>query len=339
MTRESESSFRPEVSVIGGSGFIGTRLCELFERESVSFEILDLQPSRAFPKVSRIVDIRNISAVRAALRGNKIVHLAAVHRDDVRNKSAYYETNADGTENVCIVAAEREIDTIVFTSTVAVYGFAPADTDEDGAIDPFNDYGKSKFEGELRLRAWQAAAPDKRRLMIVRPTVVFGEGNRGNVYNLLNAIASKKFIMIGSGKNKKSMAYVGNVAAFLSASLKQNRGFSVYNYVDGPDMDMNTLVARARSVLSGKDDVGVRLPYATAILLARLADLVSAVSGRTLPVSSIRVKKFVSTTSFSSAARNMAGFRAPYTLEEGLARTLDAEFVNPDPDRQIFYTE
>ena len=48
----------------------------------------------------------------------------------------------------------------------------------------------------------------RKKLVIIRPTVIFGEGNRGNVFNLINAIASKKFVMFGDGSNKKSMAYV-----------------------------------------------------------------------------------------------------------------------------------
>ena len=51
-------------------------------------------------------------------------------------------------------------------------------------------------------------------LIIVRPTVIFGEGNRGNVYNLFKQIASNKFLMVGDGNNKKSLAYIGNVVAF-----------------------------------------------------------------------------------------------------------------------------
>ena len=51
---------------------------------------------------------------------------------------------------------------------------------------------------------WFNEDPSKRTLIIIRPTVIFGEGNRGNVYNLLNQINSKKFAMFGNGKNKKS---------------------------------------------------------------------------------------------------------------------------------------
>ena len=60
--------------------------------------------------------------------------------------------------------------------------------------------------------AWHAKG-DK-SLIIVRPTVIFGEGNRGNVFNLLNQIASGKFFMVGKGENKKSMAYIHNIVAF-----------------------------------------------------------------------------------------------------------------------------
>ncbi len=88
--------------------------------------------------------------------------------------------------------------------------------------------------------------------MIVRPTVVFGEQNRGNVYNLLRQIASGKFMMIGDGTNRKSMAYVENVAAFLEYSLGFENGVHIYNYIDKPDFDMNTLVSKVNKAL-GKE--------------------------------------------------------------------------------------
>ena len=75
----------------------------------------------------------------------------------------------------------------------------------------------------------------KKTLVIIRPTVVFGEGNRGNVFNLMNQIAKNRFMMVGSGTNRKSMAYVENVAAFLEYSLSFQSGLHVHNYVDKPD--------------------------------------------------------------------------------------------------------
>lgn len=79
-------------------------------------------------------------------------------------------------------------------------------------------------------------------MTIIRPTVVFGEGNRGNVYNLFRQIASGRFVMIGSGNNMKSMAYVENIAARLEHALDQQSTYQVSNYVDKPDFTMNQLV-------------------------------------------------------------------------------------------------
>ena len=328
-----------KITVIGGSGFVGTNLCQHLADNRIEFEIIDLRPSRRFPEATKIVDIRDVNALRSAVTGTSVVHLAAVHRDDVRNRAEYYSTNVDGTKNVATICEEKSIRSIVFTSTVAVYGFAPPGTGEEGQIKPFNDYGRSKFQGEEKLRAWYQDDPSRRSLVIVRPTVIFGEGNRGNVYNLLRQIASGRFVMIGNGKNRKSMAYIGNVVAFLAACLKVDSGYAVFNYVDTPDMDMNTLVAEARKVLGGKQGAGIRLPYTVGLGLGYLADMIARVSGKNLPVSSIRVRKFCATTQFSSAKEDVSGFHAPFSLTQGLERTLTAEFINPNPDREVFFTE
>ena len=226
---------------------------------------------------------------------------------------------------------------IVFASTVAVYGFAEPGTGETGAIKPFNEYGRTKFEAEEKLRKWQAGGDNA--LIIVRPTVIFGEGNRGNVFNLLNQIASGKFFMVGKGKNKKSMAYIGNVVAFLETCIATDQKYGVYNYVDTPDLTMNELVSQVRAKLKGKEGVGLRLPYWLGLILGFTADLVAKISGKNLPVSLIRVKKFASSTEFKSAMSKLDNFQAPFDLKRGIERTLQSEFISPEPNQEIFFTE
>ena len=326
-----------KITVIGGSGFVGTYLCRQLELKQQDFEIIDLKMSKQFSKKCKLADVRDAETLRNTITGDVVVNLAAVHRDDVRDGSDYQRTNVDGAENVALVCEEKGIDKIVFTSTVAVYGFAEPGTDESGAINPFNDYGRTKFEAEEKLRAWHANG-DK-SLIIVRPTVIFGEGNRGNVFNLLNQIASGRFIMVGRGENKKSMAYIGNIVAFLEACIDTDRKYGVYNYVDCPDLTMNELVSQVRTELKGKIGVGLRLPYWFGLLLGYMADLVSKISGKNLPVSSIRVKKFALSTEFKSAKASLDDFQAPFELSHGIERTLQSEFISPDPNREIFYTE
>lgn len=326
-----------KITVIGGSGFVGTNLCRQLSLKQQDFEIIDLKMSNQFPDKCKIGDVRDIETLRKTITGDIIVNLAAVHRDDVKDISEYQRTNVDGAENIAQVCSERGIKKIVFTSTVAVYGFAKPGTGEDGDINPFNEYGRTKFDAEEKLRAWKHSGDNS--LIIVRPTVIFGEGNRGNVYNLFNQIASGKFVMVGKGENKKSMAYIANVVAFLEACVSTEKKYGIYNYVDTPDLTMNALVRHVRKRLRKKKGVGVRLPYWFGLILGYVADLVSLVSKKQLSVSSVRVKKFVSSTEFRSAKCDLENFKAPVTLSVGIENTLDSEFVNFDKDREIFYTE
>lgn len=326
-----------KITIIGGSGFVGTNLCRQLALKQQDFEIIDLKISNQFPDRCKVSDVRDIDTLRASITGDVVVNLAAVHRDDVRDKSEYRRTNVDGAENIAKVCDEKGINKIIFTSTVAVYGFAEPGTDEGGAINPFNEYGSTKFDAEERLRVWYLRGNNS--LIIVRPTVIFGEGNRGNVFNLFNQIASGKFLMLGKGDNKKSMAYIGNVVAFLEACILTDQKYGVYNYVDNPDLNMNELVSLVRSKLSGKKGVGLRMPYWFGIILGYTADIISFLIQKNLPISGIRVRKFASSTEFRSAKGDLDNFEIPFQLSCGITRTLESEFITPDPKREIFYTE
>ena len=326
-----------KVTIIGGSGFVGTNLCTLLSSRQQDFEIIDIKRSKKFPEQCKIADVRDIDSLRRVVTGDVVVNLAAVHRDDIRDRSEYQSTNVDGAENVVLVCQEKSIEKIVFTSSVAVYGFAEPGTAETGNINPFNEYGRTKFAAEQKFYSWHAKG--ERSLIIVRPTVIFGEGNRGNVYNLFKQISSGKFVMIGKGENKKSMAYIYNVVAFLEVCIFTKKRYGVYNYIDTPDLTMNELVSQIRAELKGKNGVGIRLPYWFGLLVGYTADLVSKISGKNLPVSSIRLKKFTAVTEFKSSQADLDNFVAPYLLSDGVHRTLLSEFIEPDTNREIFYTE
>lgn len=326
------------ISIIGGSGFVGTGLSKLLAKQQIDFRIGDLNKSADFSYKSDILDVRSAADLETKLSGDIVVNLAAVHRDDITDQDEYYSTNVEGARVLCKVCEEKGINKIVFTSSVAVYGFAPSGTGEEGVISHFNEYGRTKALAEDVYREWRNKDPENRSLIIVRPTVVFGEGNRGNVYNLLNQINSGAFAMIGNGKNKKSMAYVENLVAFLVKCIESGEKYAVFNYVDTPDFTMNELVSLVRGKLRGKSSVGIRIPKFIGLIAGYTADILAKL-GVKLPISSIRVKKFCASSEFSSAKGELDGFVAPFSLQEGLDRTLEAEFINPDPERQIFYTE
>jgi nucleoside-diphosphate-sugar epimerase len=329
-----------KISIVGGSGFVGTRLVSrLKNNNNKEIKIIDKSSSIAFPEVVELSDVRSIDDLRRSISLDAvIVNLAAEHRDDVRPLSLYDDVNVGGAHNVCLVAREKGVKTIIFTSTVAVYGFAPVGTDESGKIAPFNDYGRTKFEAEQIYKAWQVEAPDERTLVIIRPTVIFGEQNRGNVYNLLTQIASGKFVMIGDGSNRKSMAYVENVAAFIEYSMSFKPGVHTYNYIDKPDFSMNTLVGNVNSMLGRSSKIGFRLPFSVGYSIGKCFDMVSALTGKRFAISAIRVKKFCANSVFNTAVES-TGFVPPVPLEEALENTVRHEFIESHEGEGVFYSE
>ncbi len=329
------------ITLIGGSGFVGTRLLGLLgeQPEKYTLRNIDKRQSHFFPHVTQLADVRDAEALREKIAGSDVVVLlAAEHRDDVSPVSLYYDVNVGGMKNVLEAMLATGVRRLVFTSSVAVYGLNKENPDETHPADPFNHYGKSKWQAEEVLRQWHAEHPDF-NIGILRPTVIFGERNRGNVFNLLRQISSGRFLMIGGGRNRKSMAYVGNIVSFIRFLIdEKTEGYNVYNYVDKPDFTMNELVFHVSEVL-GKHIPTTHFPYWLGMLGGKCFDLLAAITRKKLTISSVRVKKFCATTQFDARKAHASGFSAPYTLGQGLERTLRFEFIEPPKDDITFKSE
>ena len=172
--------------MISASDFVGTRPLNLL-KDYPEYECknVDLQPSHFFNDLTVIGDVRDQVSMGKELKGSELVILlAAQHRDDVTPISLYYDTNVGGMETTLKAMEKNSCKRIIFFSSVAVYGLNKKNPDEEYPKDPFNHYGKSKWQAEQVLQEWYKTHPDW-NINIIRPTVIFGERNRGNVYNLL----------------------------------------------------------------------------------------------------------------------------------------------------------
>jgi len=315
-----------KICVVGGSGFIGTHLARQLLASGHDISILDKVQSEAFPSLCTLGDVRDLGALQAAFRDRElIVNLAAEHRDNVRPESLYFDVNVAGARNICEAAKFNSVERIIFTSSVAIYGLNSPGATEDTAAEPFNAYGESKWQAEGVFRSW-ATEDSCRSLTIVRPVVVFGEDNRGNVYNLLRQIRSGRFIMVGAGKNKKSMAYIANLVDFLESLLTEPRGVMVFNYLDQPDLTTGDLIVTARKAL-GFREKGFSVPYWVGLAAGIFFDIVSRVTGKEQSISAVRVRKFCAETSVSAARLEERKFERRYSLREGIKRTIQHEFL------------
>lgn len=316
-----------KIVIIGGSGFVGTCLIDsLVMLSDVELVNIDIKMSLKYPALTVQGDIMDYALLKEQFKGaDWVVLLAAEHRDDVKPVQKYYDVNVEGMRNTLRAMENAGVKKILFTSSVAVYGLNKNNPSEISLVDPFNDYGKSKFKAEQALNAWYRRNPGG-TAQVIRPTVIFGEGNRGNVFNLLKQIASGRFLMIGSGTNVKSMSYVGNVVAFIQYLISVNdSGYQIYNYSDTPDFSTNSLVQYTGEVL-GKRGPAIRIPYILGLLGGYGFDVLAFLTRKKLSISSVRVRKFCATTKFNSSKMLCSGFKPPYTLEEGLRTMLLAEF-------------
>ena len=145
-------------------------------------------------------------------------------------------------------------------------------------------------------------------------------------------------MMIGNGNNLKSMAYVRNVVAFIKHRIETNDlGYHIFNYADKPDFSMNKLI----NLIEKK--INIKLPsqsitYWFGMLGGYGFDFIAFITRKKFRISSVRVRKFCATTQFNSKKIHST-FISPYSLEEGMKKTLEYEFINPKKDNTVFYTE
>ncbi len=313
------------ILITGGSGFIGTRLVEYLLKDGHNVKIYDKVESKTYPELTTVGDVRDREALIKACEGMDIIYnLAAEHADNVTPLSLYDEVNVGGAENVVAAAEANGINRIIFTSSVAIYGLDKGECDETFEPDPFNEYGRSKLKAEQVFLKWQAEDPNN-TLIILRPSAIFGETNRGNIYNLLKQVHSGKFIMIGKGDNKKSIGYVGNIAAFLAYLAEHKSGLEIYNFSDKPDMTARQMVDFIQQAL-GRNKKIPSVPYVVGLLGGYAFDLLSFLTRKKFAVSSIRIEKFAADTAINTDRLQNSGFTPPFNFEEGLKRTIEYEF-------------
>lgn len=311
-----------KVIVIGGSGFIGTRLVEALIASGDDVVIFDKKASLTYPSLTRLGDVNDFDSLLVACRGrNLIYNLAAEHRDDVRPASLYNQVNVGGAETVCRVAEKTRISRIIFASSVAVYGPSQEALTEVSPHNYISKYGESKSRAEHVYKRWQDGKSG-RSLVIVRPTAIFGLGSEGNVHNLILQLKSGRFVMVGDGKNKKSIGYVCNVADFMAFVRSRGLGLHIFNYADKPDYTMRELVKFILHVLDGKSAPAINIPEWLGLYVAILLDFIGQHTGARFPINRERIEKFCSSTEIDAQNAFATGFAPRYTIEEALQLTV-----------------
>ena len=299
--------------LIGGSGFIGNHFFKKLNNDIV----LNLDIDEGINQVNftkcNILNPDDLNKIDLSSYDDiTVIHLAAVHFDF---QKYYYETNVRGTKNILnFISNNVQIKKYVFFSSVATYGNSEYGKDENSNQLPNNDYGKSKLEAENLIKLWHKKN-QRLQVIIVRPAVVFGEYNFGNVFNLINQINSGFFAIIGDGKNIKSIAYAGNLVDSVLFCLKKiDKKQFIYNYCDYPQQNINSQSLMISKITNkGKP---IKIPLWLTKIVTIPVDLIEKFIGKDLKINSMRVKKFITPTFFISDKIRKHGFTQNISIKK-----------------------
>lgn len=305
--------------IFGGAGYIGTHLAEhLLSNKIVSKVVIaDIQPSplKGKPGISdHIVDVRKpISKDLVDQAPAWIFNFAAIHREPGHEAIEYFDTNLKGANNVCAFAESVGCENMFFTSSISVYGPTPGPTPETAPICPISPYGGSKYPAELIHQDW-LHRKDGRRLVIVRPGVVYGPKDPGNIGRMVKAIQKGYFAFPGSMNIFKSYGYVYGLMDSITFTMNAPDPLIVYNYVETPTETLGTI---ANHVKSFAKSTGPILSLPTSLLLPA-AHVVQAIFGAKNPVHPVRVKKAGMPTHIVPQKLIDMGFKFKYSFLSSL---------------------
>ena len=132
----------------------------------------------------------------------------------------YFETNINGAKNICNFAHKQNCKTILFTSSISPYGPSEDEKNEHSLPTPETPYGISKLTAELIHQNWQTSS-NLNKLVIVRPGVVFGPNENGNMSRLIKAVKNNYFVFTGNKQTLKAGIYVKELCRMFDWSLEK----------------------------------------------------------------------------------------------------------------------
>lgn len=298
----------PKIFITGITGFVGQNLKPYLAKD------FDIQG------ISRKGKLDNL-AYKAFFEDNStydaIIHLAGKAHDlkGTANDSEYYDVNYELTKKLYDHFLQSKAEKFIYISSVK----AAADTvdgvlTEDALPNPVTAYGKSKLMAENYI---SANIPVDKQVYILRPCMIHGPGNKGNL-NLLHGIVTKGIpYPLGAFKNVRSFLSVENLCFVIKELLIQkNIPSGVYQVADDLSLSTNTVIELIGDSLGTKSRIW-NVPTAWIHAVARLGNHLH------LPLNTHRLQKLTESYVVGNAKIVAAiGKELPIKIEEGLLKTF-----------------
>ena len=295
------------VVIFGGSGYIaGYTLNYLVEHElAQKIYLIDIKSPRTevwTTKTHSLYDQGRLIFINMDVRNpidldatgvDCIFNYAAIHREPGHEPAEYFETNIKGADHVVAFAEKTGCKQLIFTSSIAPYGHAEVARTEQSQVVPYSPYGSSKLVAEKIHEAWRSRDAE-RYLVIVRPGVIYGPHEDGNVPRLKNALKRGLFCYVGNKSVRKSGGYVKELVSSIFWTMNwahsRQQHSVLYNFSFPEPPELERYVDAIKTVGGYHKPVPV-IPYALVIMISYVLLAISKPLGVSTPAHPERVKK------------------------------------------------
>lgn len=291
-----------KIQITGASGFVGQNLIEYLSYYQPQALSLRYKPDQSI-----------------RIDGDVTIHLAGKAHDlkKVSKPEDYYEANYGLTRQLFDAFLQSNAKKFIFVSSVkAVADSVKGTLGEGHPANPQTDYGKSKLLAENYLL--KQKLPEGKSLYIMRPCMIHGPGNKGNL-NLLYQFVSKGIpYPLAAYHNQRSFLSIENLCFIIKELIEGQIPEGIYHVADDESLSTNELVKEI-ALGSGRSARLWNIPPAFVNSLAKIGDKLS------LPLNSERLQKLTESYVVSNAKIKKAiGKELPVSARQGLQKTIQS---------------
>jgi nucleoside-diphosphate-sugar epimerase len=306
------------ILITGHTGFIGNKLTKSLLAQNHSIigisRSLDrsILPDRLMQiQVPSIEEYTDWSQTLTGI--DTVIHLAArahILDDRVANPEAeFFKVNTQGTINLAQAAIQAGVKHFIFISSIGAMTTICTETlNEVSPCNPDTPYGRSKLAAETALI--ELCQDTSMSWTIIRPTLVYGPGNPGNMERLLKLVNSQLPLPLGAIENNRSFVYIENlIDAIITCLDRNNSQNQIFLISDGQDLSTPELIRHLAKFLNTQP---LLLPIPPSLL--RLA---GKITGKSTAIERLLGSLAVSNNKIST----ILNWQPPYTVEQGLEAT------------------
>lgn len=294
-----------KIYITGSSGFVGSNIL----RENVDFHFVKYKRGTQ-PEIGDV---------------NTVLHLAGKAHDTRSNldDQDYYNVNTEFTKRVFDLFLNSDAKVFILLSSVkAAAGNNPDILTEEFKANPSTVYGKSKLLAENYILS--KSIPENKRVYILRPTMIHGPGNKGNLNLLYKVVSNGIPWPLGSFENLRSFCSISNLNfVFRELICREDIKSGIYNVCDDRPISTVELIEIISGVLAVRTRIW-KIPKVLIKYLAKVGDILQ------LPLNSERLEKLTESAVVSNLKLVEAlGKQLPMDSREGITRTIKT-FINND---------